>query len=196
MSPPAVQRPRQRVRRRTAERPGALIRQGIQGALLLSLFTGVLRAAPPEQPPVIEVREGGYREPQPHRAVLQMFGDGRIVTRQETRRITPAEVARLLERLKELGAFALTQDQLDSELASGAEARPGARGGSGVVTLVLAPGPDRPRRTIWLNQPRAYERSQLHSARAFFQAWQTILRSVEAGRPASTTPESSGGGGR
>src|SRR5262245_24258398 len=130
--------------------------------------------------PLYEVRHGGYHQQQPHKAVIQVFSDGRVVTLKGVRQADPSELAKLTAQLKGLTLFDLNQKQLDSEIKASGEPPPGTRGGSGVVTLVFHH--DTSETMVSLNRPDAYQNSKVAAAQTFVRSWNALKKFADGAK--------------
>ncbi|NQT21069.1 MAG: hypothetical protein HQ592_15280 [Planctomycetes bacterium] len=85
--------------------------------------------------PVIELREGGDIQPQPHPSKIRIYADGRVRTPADGHTIAPEEVEKLLARIEGFGFFEMNSDQLVSQLREAGELQQIIEGGHGFVTL-------------------------------------------------------------
>lgn len=120
--------------------------------------------------PIIVVREGGSLEPLPHKATIQIYGDGRIKAYERQRQVTPDLVQALVARLRKLGAYKMDQAKMDKDLATMPEGS--KRGGSGVVTLELTDG--RKTVVVTVNQPATFGDAKPAQPRTFIAALDAI----------------------
>jgi hypothetical protein len=146
-------------------------------AMLLALFTLVgdpINDRPPKSLPIVQVLEAGGLDPEPPRLIARVYASGDVIYRGEKAHRTKSDVAALKKALLKMGAYNLTQKQLDKELLD-AGSSPAAyrRGGSGKVTLVLQGA--KKREKVTLNGPQNYADSKIKSAHVFHDAWKLVL---------------------
>lgn len=128
-----------------------------------------------EEPPpwVIQVCHGGGHEPLPHKQIISVSAVGRVEKGEAVRHKTPAEVAELMEKIRQTDLFDLTQEQFDQKLRDAGEFEKSLRGGSGVYTITA--WLDGKTKSLRLNRPETYEKSAVPAAKNFLK----VLRLVQ-----------------
>lgn len=116
---------------------------------------------------VIEVREGGGMQPEPHPVLLSIYNDGLIRNRNSEHYVDKKDVEQLIEQIAATKIFEINQTQFDTKLREAGEFDRSFQGGSGVYTISLES--DGVTHRLQLNQPELYSNSTVIPARRFLE---------------------------